>query len=192
MKQHGIKATTLRTSMIMIIIIIIGASIVGFYYTQSWLSKFANEISGTTFESTSSVDGSQTINQLKDDIDRNKATASKAISITVPSKDYKNEITQDIDRYASNTDITIASYDFEQSASIQAVTKTSGLINGVQSQIFTVTLNSPVPFKNLMQFIKAIEGNLPKMQLKSIELSRVPNSDDTVTVNPLIIEVYTK
>jgi hypothetical protein len=192
MKQSGIKATTFRTFMIVTIFIIIGLSTFGFYYAKNWINKFAIEVNSTAPQSTTNNDNVQVTKQLKDSIAENQVVANKAISIVTTSQDYRNKTTQDLNKYASDTGVSIASYDFEKSAATKTVTKTSRLINGVQSNLFTVTLDNPVPFTNLMRFLKSIESNLPKIQIKDIDISRVPNSDDTVTIKPLTLEVYTK
>lgn len=189
MKKSNVKATTLRTAMSFIVFIMIGSAIVGFYYAQDWLSKFANEVSSiTTTESTKNEDNAQALNQLKNEIAANQTAASKAASIIASTQNYKSQVTQDLDKYASNTGISITDYNFEKPATV----KTPLSINGVQQNYVTITLKNPIPFTNLLKFIKSIESNIPKMQLTGINLSRASNSDNDVTAEPLVIEVYTR
>src|SRR5665811_1258 len=108
MKKSNVKATTLRTAMSFIVFIMIGSAIVGFYYAQDWLSKFANEVSSiTTTESTKNEDNAQALNQLKNEIATNQTAASKAASIIASTQNYQSQVTQDLNKYASNTGISI-------------------------------------------------------------------------------------
>ncbi|HZJ34980.1 MAG TPA: hypothetical protein VFD55_03165 [Candidatus Angelobacter sp.] len=189
MKKPNIKAASLRTFMSFIIFIMIGSAIVGFYYAQDWLSKFANEVSSiTTTESTKNEDDAQALNQLKNEIATNQTTANKAASMIASTQNYQTQVTQDLDKYASNTGISITDYGFEKPAI--AIAPLS--INGVQQSYVTITLKNPVKFTNLIKFIKSIESNTPKMQLTGVNLNYDPVSDNDVTTEPLVIEVYTR
>jgi len=190
MKKSKTKATTLRTFLSVFIIIIIGLSVIGFYYTQDWLNKLAVEIGRTVSDSTAGNSNTQAFKNLQDDIAKNQVSAKKANNIITSSQNYQSQVPQDLNKYASSTGVSIVSYNLTQSAT--AGVQSSVSINGVQSSFITITLGSPVQFTNLMQFLKAIESNLPKMQLTGINISSVPGSDNTVTIEPLTIEVYTQ
>jgi len=184
------KATSLRTTMIFAVFIIVLIATTGFYYAQGWLSEFATEVNNTTSKPKvgESDSDAQALKQLQNEIASNQASGNKANSITVSSQNYQTQVTQDLNKYASDNSISITNYSFEKPAGI----KTSPSVNGSQSNFVTITLSDPIPFTNLMKFIKSIESNLPKMQLTGINLSRASNSDSDVTVEPLVIEVYTK
>jgi hypothetical protein len=187
MKKSNIKATTLRTTMIVLLFIVIGLSITGFYFTQDWLGKFATEINSTAPKSTVGSTNAEAIKQLQDDIAKHQADTTKADAIIASSKDYQSQVTQDLNKYASSASVMIANYSFAQSAGT-ALTPLTGL----QTSSATITLTNPVPFTNFMKFLKAIESNLPKMQLTGIDLTPATGSNDAVTVKPLTIEVYTR
>jgi len=188
MKKSGIKATSLRTAMTFFIFMIIVVAITGFYYAQGWLSEFATEVNDITYKPTTTDNDAQALKQLKDEIANNQASGNKANSITISSQNYQSQVTQDLNKYASDNGISIANYNFEKPAGV----KTSLSVNGSKSNFVTITLNNPIPFTNFMKFIKSIETNLPKMQLTGINLSRASDSDNDITVEPLTIEVYTK
>lgn len=189
MKKSHIKATSLRSAMSAVVFIIIILSSVGFYYAQDWLNQLAIEIGSTVSESTAGSDD-QALKQLQDDIARNQISANKANNIIAPSHNYQSLIVEDLNKYASSTGVSIASYKWDQS--VPAGTSALAAIDGVSSGFITITLDNPVTFTNLIQFIKAIESNLPKMQITGISLSRDSNSANAVTVEPITIGVYTK
>jgi hypothetical protein len=177
MKKSHIKATALRTAMIITIFVIIGISATGFYYfTQSLLSKFAIKVS------------SNSINVNISKSTTNSNNVNKANSVIASSQSYKNQVTQDLNKYASSTGVSITNLSFTQ----PTISSTEPSITGVESKFATITLKSPVVFTNLMQFLKAIENNLPKIQLTGISLGRATGSNDSVTVEPLTIEVFTR
>ena len=189
MKKSHLKATTLRTAMIVAIFIIIGLSTAGFYYAQDQLGKFATEVNNTTPKSTVDSTDTKAIKQLKDDIANHQAAADKANAIVASSQNYQSQVTQDLNKYASSADVSIKDYNF---APVTDATKSLASISGLQSNSATITLKSPAPFTNLMQFIKAVESNLPKMQFTSINLSSTTNSGNSVSVEPLTIGIYTR
>ena len=189
MKKSSIKATSLRSAMSVAVFIIIILSSVGFYYAQNWLNQLAIEIGSTVSESTAGNDD-QALKQLQDDIAKNQISANKASSIIASNQNYKSLIVEDLNKYTSSTGVSMVKYEWNQS--VPAGTTALAAIDGVSSDYITITLGNPVTFTNLMQFIKAIESNLPKMQITGINLSRDSNSANAVTVEPITIGVYTK
>jgi len=190
MKKNGMKATTLRTTMVIIIIITIGIATFGFYYFQGKLNTYAISVGQTVSESTAgSSSNAQTIKKIQADIAATQAIADKSASITASSLDYQNQTIADLNKYASNTGISIIDYNFSQSAT---TAKTSSLAGGIGTSFITITLGNPISYTNLIKFLESIETNLPKMQLTGINISHDQNNSDTITVQPLTIEVYTK
>jgi hypothetical protein len=65
-------------------------------------------------------------------------------------------------------------------------------IAGVKTQFVSVTLGNPVEFTKLLEFIQAIETNVPKMKLTGISMDSSSGQSGSVSVKPIIIEVYTE
>ena len=187
MKKTSLKATTLRKIMITTILIIIGILSAGFYFGQDWLSKYANQTNSTT--SNSSINGvnSQSLRQIQDEISKNKSIGSLADNMTASKQDYQNQIKTDLEEYASNTGISITNYDW----SITPVNNNM-TVNNLDTKFVKITINNPVPLKNLIQFFKGLESNLPKIQITDLNLNPSSTSKDNVTVDPITIMVYTK
>lgn len=188
MKKTQLKPTSLRTMMLTVLFLIIVILIGGFYFVQSWLNDLA--ISSNTSNSSQTTSATDSpIKQLESDISNQKVANDKAIGMTVSKQNYLSNIQQDLNKYASDTGVTISE---SKASDIPATTTNMPLINGVQSNYVSVALKNPTPYADLIKFIKAIETNIPKMKLMSINISRAGDSGDNVNVEPFIIEVYTK
>lgn len=186
MKKSKMKATSLRTTMVTIIIVTMILTGVGFYYAQGYLDSFATSIAPTISKSTAGNDNPQVTEKIQKEIAEIQTTVDKSNSITSTLADYQNRVVKDLNIYASNNSITISDYKFATPA------KVSGLANNIQSNTITITISNPIAFTNLMKFFKSIETNLPKMQITGVNLKRDSSQKDMVTVDPLIIETYIK
>ncbi len=188
MKSFHIKATTLSATMTIILLLLGGLIIGGFYYAQGWLSGFAtskNDSSQSTTVTTNAIIPGQSQNNTTNQ----DAVSLKSTALVSSKSDYQTKIQQDLNKYASETGVTIK--DFGTTTAPQNNTS-APLINGVEANYVKITLESPVTYTNLIKFIKAIETNTPKMKITGINLSRSNNSGDLVKVDPITIEVYTR
>ena len=187
MKKMKFQATSMQKILIISLLLIAVLLIGGFYYAQIWLKDFANNSnSNSQLPTNTNIPADQS--QIQSDLNNQKAAVDKATKIVASKQDYQTKIKQDLDKYALDTNVTITDY-----APTQPTATTSApTINGVQSDYIKVTLKNPVHYTNLIKFIKAIETNIPKMELTGINLTHTQESEDSVTVEPLIIKVYTK
>lgn len=188
MKNSGMKASGLRSTLSFFVFLIIGLLITGFYFAQDQLHKYAIEIDQIGSSSKTDSDDPTATTQLQEDLDNNSVAAEKASIFVASAQDYQSRVTEDLNKYASTNSITITNFSFEKPAGVVA----SALMNGVQPNFVTITLKNPIPFTNLMQFIMAIESNLPKMQLMGIELDHSNIATSSINTKPLVIEVYTR
>lgn len=188
MNKFHFIATSLHKILIISLLLIICLIIGGFYYAQIWLKDIAVNSKSNSSQSTTSY-GSTSQAQLQTELSSQKVAVDKAAGIVISSQDYQNKIKQDLDKYALDTGVTITDYGPTQPDSTGSIATP---INGLQSNYVKVTIKNPIPYTNLIKFIKAIETNIPKMELTGISLSHSENSGDSVMVKPLIIEVYTK
>jgi hypothetical protein len=188
MKKVNLQASLINKLLIIILLLIAVILIGGFYYAQNWLKDFAVSSSNSTSQPTANTNVPADQSQIETDLNNQKSAVDKAAKIVVSKQDYQNKIRQDLDKYALDTNVTITDYAPTQ----QTATNNAPAINGVQSNYVKVSLKNPVPYTNLIKFIQAIETNIPKMKLTGISLTHAQESGDSVTVEPLIIEVYTR
>ena len=188
MKKHQLKAKTLGVAMTIILLLLGGLIIGGFYYAQSWLSEKATNNNNSS-QSTSGTANTINPNQPQNNTVVQDANAVKAMTVVSSKSDYQTKIQQDLTKYASDTGVKIKDYG---TTTAPTNSTTTSLINGVEANYVKITLENPVNFTNLIKFIKAIETNLPKMKITGLNLSRINNSGDSIKVDPITIEVYTR
>jgi hypothetical protein len=159
----------------------------GFYYAQNWLNDMAVSINKERIE-LSKDDNIEAQTTLQNELNNLKSVELKAVGLISPSSDYQISVSADLSKYASNTGIQIDGV----SPSQLPVGATVSNILGVQAKYVTVTIKNPVPFNNLVKFLKAIETNIPKMRLTGITIVHNSSMGNSVAVDPLTLEVYTK
>ena len=180
MKKSNMKASSLRSIMIVFLLLAVGLSAYGFYLAQGWLNNFAIA-SQVVSKSTASSTSSQGISQLQAALSERQTAIDKTNAFTVSSQDYHSQAISDLTKYAVSTGVLISDYNAPNP--ITTDTKLSYI---------TIKFNNPVQTSNLIKFLKLIETNLPKMQISGITLRDNPSTIGTVNVDPLTIEVYTK
>jgi hypothetical protein len=170
--------------LIVLLIVIAG---VGFYFAQSYLHDLAVTVGNTVAQSKNSDSSLQSLNQLQQNLTNQQDIISKTNSIFASTATFQTQAVKDLIAYAATTGITISNYTFP-AASVSS-TATSASVPTTQ---VTITLASPVNYKKLLSFMMAIEGNLPKMQITSLNLGRVPGDASSVRIDQLTVAVYTR
>lgn len=197
MKKSKMSAVTLRGILATMIVLLIILSGVGFYFAQSWLSTQAIAVSHKVADSTSSGTSVPSLQKLKTELASEQDIITKTNALMTPASTYQTQAVQDLITYANVTGITISNYSFPATAASGATpttpaTTTAATANAGPSTQVTATLTSPLPYTNLLKFMYDIETNLPKMQITSIDLTRVDGNSNSVGVSQLTIAVYTK
>lgn len=174
MKSIGIKATSLRTIMLITAFLLIGISAAVLYYGQDLINKLATEVHNISPAS---------------ELSSNSAAINKANYAVALSQNYQSQIPKDLSKYAASAGVTIENINFAASGT----TPTSDLpTDGLTVKYAKITLANPVKFTSLMKFIKSIENNLPVMKITKLNISRIQASKDSVNVEPLMIEEYVR
>ena len=175
MSKSGFKATSLRSIMILLFVILLFLSIGGFYYQQGELRTLANDVNSSKSESPS-----------------DKSAAVKAVGIISSDTNYQNIIDKDLDTYGETIgggNSIIESVSFKQTQSADT------LLEPRKVKVYTVEVafkNNRLEYSKLISFIKAIESNTPKMNITSLTLSRPAEQKNMVTVKPITIEIYAR
>lgn len=180
MKKSKLSAVTLRAVLSTTIVLVIGLAAFGFSFAQSWLSDLAVSVSHTVADSTTSSNNVQALHKLQDELQTRQDIISRVSSLFTSKQTYQIQAVKDLTAYAAATGISISNYTFPAEASLSSPATT-----------VTLTLTSPVPYVGLLKFMSAIEGNLPKMQISSINLGRIDGDTQSARVDQLTIEVST-
>ncbi len=199
MKKSKMTATKLRGLLVTLVIILALLVGVGFYFTQMQLKRFAIDVSHTIADSKATAENVQSLQKVQEELSDQQGAQAKASAIASTRDGYQTQVINDIDTYANLTGVEIQNYAFAAPATTAttAATTPAASASALSSafQTVTVSLVSPVSYTRLLKFITAIEHNLPKMQIATINLSRSPTagaSSDMVTTDTLTIAVYTQ
>jgi hypothetical protein len=187
MKKSKMSAVTLRRILASSIVLLIGLAGVGFYFAQSFLHDFAVSVGQTVAQSKSSDTSLQSLSTLQQKLANEQDIIRKTNTIFTSTTNYQTQAVQDLITYAGETGITISNYVFPATG-----VTSSAATNSIPLTQITVTLASPVSYNNLLKFMTAIEGNLPKMQITSLNLGRVDGDSTSVQIQQLTVAVYTR
>jgi hypothetical protein len=197
MNRNGLTAAKLRAILITIMVMIIAISVGGFFFVQTRLSDYSDEVSYKVADAEASQDSVHLLQELQGELEKQKDVANKVASIVAPdqSHSYQDQIIQDLTVYASKTGVTISEFSFTQSgaSSSTSQTPTGSSTANPNSISVTITLATPVVYENLIKFIDAIENNLARIQLTGIDLRQADSGNsNNISVDALTIEVYTR
>lgn len=187
MKKSSMSPTVLRGLLGTAVVLSIGLAGVGFYFAHGWLAELAVSVSNKVAESSTSGSDLQALSRLQQEIASQQEVATKASSMFTSSQTFQTQAVKDLGIYAAATGITISNFTF----GTPATTAVSTGISGLDSTI-TITLTSPVSYTSLLKFMQAIESNLPKMQISSVNLTRIEGDSQSVQIDQLTIGVYTR
>lgn len=199
-----ITATKLRIILSVIIFLIAAMSIAGFAFLSGSLKHYADEVSKINGEAQASDTNIQSLQKTQAELEKYKDTAVRAQSIVSESASYQyqDQITRDLNNYAAQAGLAITGFTFDATATTAApAAPTPGTAAtpgptaapaGLNSKTVTIQLESSVPYKSLLTFMNMIEGNLTKMQIAKVTLSKSSDNDENVAGQTLAIEVYVK
>lgn len=184
MKKSKMTASALRGTLSTMIVLIICLSAMGFYYAQNWLNDMAISVSQTIADSTESGNNIQALHKLQNELKSRQDIISRASSLFTPKQTYQTQAVEDLTAYATATGVVISNFAFPTPvATANSATPTTTV---------TLTLSNPVSYINLLKFMSAIEGNLPKMQISNINIRRINGDSQSVQIDQLTVEVSTR
>ena len=180
--KGGMKATSLRSLLIFVIVLMIAAIAGGFYYGLQQVRTFAVTVSHTTADANASDQQILELQELKNALSERESLVTKANQVFSSEANYQSQALRDVQRYASAYGMTIENTNFEEGANGSSA-----------SRDFTITLASPSSYTGLLKFLNAIEGNLPKMQITSISFERPENgSAAEINTGNILISISTR
>lgn len=187
MSTSKLNAVTLRGILGTGVVLLIALAAVGFYFAHNWLQEMAVSVSHSVAQSATTDNSVQGLQKLQEELSTRQDIITKANSIFTSTATYQTQAVQDLTAYAETSGITISNYSFPASVASSSTAATS-----IPSTLVTITLKSPVSYTNLLKFMTLIEGNLPKMQITSINLARIAGDNESVKIDQLTVAVYTR
>jgi hypothetical protein len=210
--RGSLTASKLRTILMISIVAVIVAVSAGFYFFQKQLKAYATEISVLNADAKAGSDDLQALQSLQNTLEEEQGAIEKARSIVAESQKYQfqDQIVNDISNIASDNGVVVTQFNFaggQESADGTTAPATSGAAaatpaadtqtpdakptpSSLKTESVSVSIESPLPYNRLMNFIRAIEQNSLKMQIASVSLTKEEGSN--VTTQSFNLEVYVR
>ena len=190
-KNKGIKATSTRNLLSFLMFVVVLGSIAGFYFGLQMVKTYALDVSHTVSDANASGKNIEELGDLKQALAEREVLVSKANSLFATTNTYQSQVLKDLQKYAATAGVTITNTEFDKQTS--GDTNTAPATTAANSHSIVVTIGSPVSYTKLIAFLDALEGNLPKLQVTGVSLSRpTVTSGDLVTTEKITITVATR
>jgi hypothetical protein len=208
-KKTHLTASRLRTILVATLIGVILLTGGLFYVSHKQLSTIASSVGQSLSDANASQNNLATLKQIEKELADNSTTVQRASKVVADSNqyNYQNIIVRDLNMYAQRSGLTITNIDFGSSqtgaasaAPAPAAAATPGATTtpaaestgGLSTTQVVISLKTPIPYENLLHFLRALELNLTKMQVASIKLSKASEDPKSVSIDSLTIEIHTK
>lgn len=179
--KKSMKASSLRSFLIVLIIILLLVVGGGFYLGFQQVRSFAVEVSHSAVDADASGKQIEELQVLKKELEERETLVAKANELFATPDNYQSQALNDVQKYAQTYGITILNTNFEPDTP------------GSPDHTFVITLQSPMSYAKLLQFLDAIEGNLPKMQVTSVSLGHTTSgAAGDVTTEAIKIGISTR
>lgn len=203
--MKGMTAQRLRVILAIIMVAIIAAAVVGFMLIQKNLADYATSISQLNASASSGDKDIRTLQSLKTTLAEKHDLIQKTRAIVGDSSSYADTVINDISQIGSQSGVSIKSIAFVDSstggaaapaamappANLSQPTTTGGsAATGVVKKTVTVSIQSPLSYTNLMNFLAKIESNELRMHLTKVVMTKDKGND--VATQDLTIEVYVR
>jgi len=181
-KGFTLNAVATRNFLAFFMVLVVLGATAGFYFGLQIIKDYAVEVSHAVADSNASGKSIEQLSVLKQELAEREPLVAKASQLFSNESNYQAQGLKDIQKYASITGVTITNTDFSKSDTTTAPATLGGTA--------VITIQSPVSYAKLLAFIDALEGNLPKLQITGINISRpTAASGDLVTTDKITITV---
>ncbi len=214
---ENITAPRLRVilSVAMVLLFLAGGGVFYLGYTQ--LSETAAEVGEQVATAKQSESTIQRLETLQSELESKKDVVSRVSQVTADSQNYayQDRLVNDLTVYANRANLTIKNISFssqtasggggvptpEAAPNPDGAAADEGQIPGatgtppaagasLKTATVDITLESPVNYEDLLNFLHYIEENLTKLKLSRVVLTK--SDADSVTIDVLNLEVYLK
>lgn len=204
-KKELIDAKSLRTALLVLMLLITVGSGVGISYVMQTLKTFAVEVSHKKVDANASNGNIAALQKTESYLEANQDVLEKAGLLKSTSEFPEFKIVDEVRKVAAENNIQIETFSYGTSESSSASTSGTGSATpstgaatgsaaapssasaGGNTISLTVTLRAS-DYLNFLQFTYDIEQHLPKMKLNGISIS----GGGGITVDPVTIEMYIK
>lgn len=195
MKQRtqGFNAIMLQYGFMALIVVMIAAIVGIFILAQQLMSQQALSTDHYRTDAELAQEEIVRLQQLKTTLAQDKETIEKTAKIVSASQEYEfqDQVVRDLTTYATKYNVDIISFDFGTKPG--SAPQGSAAATGSSSQtktIVSVQLGNNIPYTSFLQFLKAIENNISKMQLTGIMLQPNVTNPNQILGPTIEMEVF--
>lgn len=175
--KQALKPQALRSTLVVVLILIIAGGAGLFYLGLNEIRTFATEVNLTVADADASGTQVQSLQKLKAQLAQSDTLIAKANQMFATPASYQDQAITDVQNYARAAGLSVAKTSIEEA--------TPGTNPAV-----IVSFKTPVTYSKLIKFLNGIEGNMPKMQVSSIGLNHVNGGGaDSVKVDDIKITI---
>lgn len=211
---QSITASRLRLilSITLALLIVVGGAI--FYFAYSQLSKTAAETGQQAASARESESTIERLELLKTELEAKNNVVAMISEVSADSQNYyyQDRLVNDLTTYANRANLTITNISFSNAAAAApsapvtteggtgstatpgqapAPTDTTGTapaVSSLRKATVDITLDNPVNYRDLLNFLHYIEQNLTKLKVSNVSMTK--SDDDNVSIDVLNLEVY--
>jgi len=177
MAKKTFKPQNLRAILTTLLVLIVLAGAGLFYLGLNTVKTYSLEVNNRLEDATASAQQIQQLQLLKAQLSQSESLVAKTDQLFATPGNYQTQTLTDLKNYTNQTGLLLASTNFDDPT-------TTG------SYSVTIKLKAPVGYKQLIQFLTLVEGNLPKMQVVSISLKHPAGGGaDNIDVGDIKINI---
>jgi hypothetical protein len=175
----------------LILIVLAGAGI--FYLAYGSLSETATKTGISAASARESEDTLQKLQLLQTKLEAEQEVIAMTSRVTANSQNYAYQdlLVRDLTVYAERAQLTIKNISFADQAATPAPTEgtpNASSAVGLKKATVDITLETPVNYESLLNFLHYIEQNLTKLKISKVGLAK--GEAGSVTIDVLNLEVY--
>lgn len=177
MAKTSFTPQKLKSLLIFLLVVVILGGGALFYFGVQILQTYATEVNHRLIDAEASENEISRLKAMQGRLSESEALIAKADALFATNDSYQSEARQAVENYANQVGLSIDS--------VEVLDLNATGLYGV-----SVQFDNPTSYSKLVQFITLIQGNLPKMQLSSIDLKHIPGStSDQVDSGKITISV---
>ena len=187
-KAKTLNAISIRNALSFLMVLILIGAAAGFYFGLQGLKEYALDVNHKIADANASAKNVDELSALKQSLADSETLVAKANALFATESTYQSLTLSSIQKYASDTGVSITDTVFDKALEDGGAPTAPG-----GGHTVTVTIASPVSYDRLVRFLDALEGNLPKLQITGIDLSRpTAGAGDEIMSEDVIITVSTR
>lgn len=168
---------TLRAILTTIFILVLIGGGATIYFGIESLKGYATKVQERLIDAEASERQISELQLLKGQLSQSDVLIEKTNQLFATPASYQGQVLGDLERYASTAGLTLNGTNFS-----------TGQESGEHS--ITISFSGDIQYRKLIAFLNNVEGNLPKLQVASMTLSRADSgSADMVRADEIKINI---